>query len=442
MNTKKSFLQYVSANVMGMIGLSCYILADTFFVSKGLGADGLAALNLSIAIYSFISAAGLMIGIGGATRYSIHRARNEQDKANVFFTHSIKIGILFGIVFSLIGLLGSSTLSALLGANKGILDKTNIYLKTILIFSPCFILNNIFIAFIRNDNSPKLSMIAMLIGSISNVILDYIFIFPLNLGMFGAAFATGLAPIISMSILALHYIKKKNNFHFAKSKLKTADIVNICSLGVSSFVSEVASGIILIVFNLLILGIAGNIGVAAYGIVANLALVATAIFTGIAQGTQPLLSKNFGRGNYDNIKDLLLYAIYLSLGISLSLYVLIVIFNTSLVNIFNRDNIDILSKTAAYGLIIYFAGFFFAGVNIIISSVLSSINKAKSALVISVLRSGFLIIPLAIILSISFQMTGVWLSFVLSEMITLVAAIYLVKKNCFKYLYPSFAYDK
>ena len=140
-------------------------------------------------------------------------------------------------------------------------------------------------------------MAGMLIGSLANIILDYVFIFPLQWGMFGAAFATGLAPIISMCILTRHYIKKKNHFHFHKSKLSIKQITYICSLGISSFITEIASGIILIVFNLLILNISGNIGVAAYGIVANLALVATSIFTGIAQGTQPLLSENFGQGN-------------------------------------------------------------------------------------------------------------------------------------------------
>ncbi len=191
MSIKNTFMRYILTNIIGMIGLSCYILADTFFVSKGLGVQGLTALNLSISIYSFINATGLLIGIGGATKYSIYQARNKHNKANIIFTNSIKIGILLGIFFLLIGLLGSSTLSSLLGADKNIFHMTNTYLKTLLCFAPFFILNNIFIAFIRNDGNPKLSMAGMLIGSLSNIILDYIFIFPLQWGMFGAAFATG-----------------------------------------------------------------------------------------------------------------------------------------------------------------------------------------------------------------------------------------------------------
>ncbi|EPY6472685.1 MATE family efflux transporter [Clostridium sporogenes] len=429
MSIKNTFMRYILTNIIGMIGLSCYILADTFFVSNGLGVQGLTALNLSISIYSFINATGLLIGIGGATKYSIYQARNKHNKANIIFTNSIKIGILLGIFFLLIGLFGSSTLSSLLGADENIFHMTNTYLKTLLCFAPFFILNNIFIAFIRNDGNPKLSMAGMLIGSLSNIILDYIFIFPLQWGMFGAAFATGLAPIISMCILTRHYIKKKNHFHFHNAKLSIKQVTYICSLGVSSFITEIASGIILIVFNLLILNISGNIGVAAYGIVANLALVATSIFTGIAQGTQPLLSENFGQGNNKKILQLFKYAIYASLVVSVVLYFFVVIFNNQLVEIFNRDHIKILSKTASNGLIIYFAGFFFAGINIITSAVLSSINEPRHAFTISILRSGCIIVPVALFLSYFFQMIGIWLSFPLSEIITLIVGVLLANKS-------------
>ncbi|MGY0372795.1 MATE family efflux transporter [Clostridium sp. JNZ J1-5] len=429
MSMKKTFVRYVLTNVIGMIGLSCYILADTFFISKGLGVAGLTALNLSIPIYSFINATGLLIGIGAATKYSIYQAQNKHNKANTIFTNSIKIGILLGVLFLLIGLLASQTLSSLLGADKNTFCMTNTYLKTILCFAPFFILNNIFIAFIRNDGSPKLSMAGMLIGSLSNIILDYVFIFPLQWGMFGAAFATGLAPIISMFILMGHCVKKKNQFHFHKSNFTIQQVFHICSLGGSSFITEIASGIILIVFNFLILNIAGNMGVAAYGIVANLALVATSIFVGISQGTQPLLSKNFGQGNNKKIRQLFKYAIRVSLGYSVVLYIFITIFNNKLVELFNRDHIEILSKTASNGLIIYFVGFFFAGINIITSVILSSINEPKHAFTISILRSGCIIVPMALLLSYFFEMTGIWLSFPLSEMITLVIGVYFSKKS-------------
>ena len=288
------FIKYVSLNVLGMIGLSCYILADTFFVSKGMGADGLTALNLAISIYSFIHGTGLMIGIGGATRFGILRSQGEEKKADRIFSQSVFIGLFLGTAYVFIGVFASGVLSHILGADQVTFQMTSVYLKTILCFSPAFILNNVMIAFVRNDRNPKLSMAAMLTGSISNIILDYVFIFPLDMGMFGAAFATGLAPVISIFILLLHVFKKKNGFHLCRFKLSVKKSVDIVSLGLSAFINEFASGIVLIIFNLVILGIAGNTGVAAYGIVANLSLVAASVFTGIGQGLQPIVSASYG----------------------------------------------------------------------------------------------------------------------------------------------------
>lgn len=262
----KKFSKYVSLNVIGMIGLSSYILADTFFVSKALGATGIAGLNLSISVYNIIHGLGLMIGTGGATRYTILKMQDEDEKSNQIYSLSIAIGIF-----------GSETLAVILGADKNLLPYTKTYLTVILIFAPFLILNNILLAFVRNDNSPRLSMIAMVTGSVTNIILDYIFMFPLDMGMFGAALATGLAPIASMSVLSVHFISKSNSFNLTKIKIKVNSIIDILGLGLSAFITEFSSAIVLIIFNLIILNIAGNIGVAAYGIVANLALVGISI---------------------------------------------------------------------------------------------------------------------------------------------------------------------
>lgn len=244
-NILKDFSKYVSLNILGMIGLSCYILADTFFVSKALGANGIAALNFSISIYSLVHEAGLMIGIGGAGKFAILRSKNDSKNANKVYSMSIKLGIIVGLAFLLIGLLFTEKIGGILGADEVTLPLTKTYLQTILTFAPFFILNNIVLAFVRNDNNPNLSMIAMLLGSFSNIILDYVFMFPLGMGMFGAAFATGLAPIISLLVLSLHFIKKKNKFNYVKTKLKKNYTFEILGIGLSSFITEVSSAVLL-----------------------------------------------------------------------------------------------------------------------------------------------------------------------------------------------------
>lgn len=168
----KEFLRYSSLNVLGMIGLSCYILADTYFVSVGLGANGLAALNIAIPVYSFIHGSGLMLGMGGATKYTILKSKNEHKSSNIVFTSTICIALAVSIVFVFMGLFLSKAITSVLGADDVIFIMTSTYLKVILLFAPAFIINDIMICFVRNDGNPKLSMLAMLGGSLSNVLLD------------------------------------------------------------------------------------------------------------------------------------------------------------------------------------------------------------------------------------------------------------------------------
>lgn len=420
----KYFLEYVSLNILGMIGLSCYILADTYFVSKALGAVGIAALNFSIPIYSVIHGTGLMTAMGGATRFSILKSQKDDGRSSMVFTHSVGIGISLGILFVFLGSIGSKVLAKMLGADSNTLDFTNIYLKTILSFSPFFIVNNIILAFVRNDNNPNLSMVAMLTGSFSNIILDYVFMFPLGMGMFGAAFATGLAPMISLGVLSFHFIKKRNNFRLKRCRIQWAMFGHIISIGLASFINEISSAVVLITFNLVILGLKGNIGVASYGIVANISLVGISVFTGIAQGIQPLVSKEYGAGNLGLLKILLKLAMSTSLVIALVIYISTFSYADNIVRIFNSEQNQEIAVLAKEGLLIYFIGFFFAGMNIIIATYLSATEQARDAFLISIARGFVIIIPFVLLFGHLWGMTGVWVSFVLTEaLVTLIAFI-------------------
>ena len=139
----KSFIKYVTLNVIGMIGFSCYILADTYFVSKGMGANGLTSLNLAIPVYTFINGISLMIGIGGGAKYVLLSAKGEKDKANTIFTSSVQAGILCGLAFLTVGILLGNKISYILGADNVTFAMTSLYLKTIMAFAPFIILNNI-----------------------------------------------------------------------------------------------------------------------------------------------------------------------------------------------------------------------------------------------------------------------------------------------------------
>lgn len=419
----KQFARYVSLNICGMVGLSCYILADTYFVSKGLGANGLTALNLAIPIYSLVHGCGLMLGMGGATKYSIYIGQREYENADKSFSNTMYILSVLAVIFVLSGAFFPGKLTLLLGADNEVFAMAKTYLQVILLFSPVFMINDSLLCFVRNDGDPQLAMIGMLTGSLANIVLDYIFIFPFDMGIFGAVLATALAPAISLIVLSKHWITKRNQFRLKWTRPSLRLLKNIFSLGIPSFIAEVASGMVMIVFNLIILQLQGNTGVAAYGVIANLSLVVNSIYTGMAQGIQPILSRLWGCGDEKAIKRILQYAINTMLVLSGGIYLLLFVMGNTVVCIFNSEQNVMLQQIALTGLKLYFTAIPFVGFNIIISAYFTSTEKALPAQVISLLRGFLIILPMAFLMSSRLKMTGVWLSYPVTECFTAITGI-------------------
>lgn len=425
----QEFVRYTTLSIFGTLGVSCYILADTFFVSKGLGTNGLVALNLAIPVYNFIHGTGLMLGMGGATKFSICKSQEDQEGVNRIYTNTIYLALLFSALFMLPGIFCPEKLALLLGADSSVLEMTGTYLRWLLLFSPAFILNDVFLCFVRNDEAPQLAMIAMLVGSFANIILDYIFIFPMGMGIFGAIFATGLSPIISIAMMLPHWSKKKATFHLTKTGLHMQIVKWDLSLGFPSLIAQVSSGIVMIVFNGIILGLEGNTGVAAYGIIANLSLVVVAIYTGIAQGFQPLASRFYGTGHIPQIKTVLRYAMVTMLLLSGTIYLLIFVFAEPITAVFNSENNMSLQMTAIHGLKLYFISSPFIGYNTILTSFFTSVEKAVPAHILSLLRGFVLIIPAAFIMASLWGMTGVWLTYPAVETSVMLLGFVIYKKG-------------
>lgn len=430
----KEYSKYTSLNILGMIGLSCYILADTFFVSKSLGANGLTALNLAIPIYSFINGSGLMIGMGGGIKYSIFKSQNNDKNANSVFTQALMLTLIIALTFFIIGICFTSNIVKMLGANEEVYSMCYTYLQIILLFAPMFMLNNLLLCFVRNDGAPQLSMAAMIGGSLSNIILDYVFMFPFNMGIFGAVLATGLAPVISMMILSPFFIKKKNHFKIIKERIAKLYFIEIVSGGLPSLITEVSSGIVMIVFNTIILQLAGNTGVAAYGVIANLSLVVISIYTGISQGIQPLLSNGYGLKNIKKVKTIFKYALITVVIVSMTIYLIIIFNNDTIVKIFNSENNPLLQEIGQAGLKIYFIGCLFAGFNIVSSIYFTATEHSLPAHIISLLRGFIIIIPTAFLLANLFKMTGVWATFPVTEIIVSLISIVFIYQNTKKFL--------
>ena len=428
MNLTKQFFKYVSQNIFGLLGTSCYILADTYFISQAAGTDGVTLLNLCLPIYNFIFAIGSMIGLGAATRYAILRAQGEERAAQRYFSNAVFCACLLAVPFVLVGIFCPGTLLRLMGGDAGIVALGIPYARIFLLFTPFFMCNYIVSAFVRNDGAPSLAMVATLSGSLFNVVFDYIFMFPMGLGLAGAALATAVSPMLSIAICSRHFFQKDNTVQFVRQLPSAKLLGQSCQLGISGFVGELSSAVTTTVFNFLLLRLAGNVGVAAYGVVANFALVATAIFNGVAQGAQPLISQCYGKNEMAGAKRLLLLGCGTALALAAVLYSAVFGFTDTFVALFNSENSALMAEYAHSGMRIYFLGYFFAGCNIVAAGYLGAVNRPTEATITSVSRGVAAIVTCSLILSALFGMNGVWSAFPAAEAITLALTVFLLKR--------------
>ncbi|MDD6558632.1 MAG: MATE family efflux transporter [Faecalibacterium prausnitzii] len=428
MNLTKQFFKYVSQNIFGLLGTSCYILADTYFIAQAAGTDGVTLLNLCLPIYNLIFAFGSMIGLGAATRYAILRAQGDV-RAQRYFSNAIFSVCILAVPFMLVGIFRPDGLLRLMGGDADIVALGMNYARIFLMFTPFFMCNYVVASFVRNDGDPSLAMVATLSGSLFNVVFDYIFIFPMGLGLPGAALATAISPILSIAVCSAHFIKKSNTITFVRKAPSVRLLAQSCQLGISGFVGELSSGVTTTVFNLLLLRLAGNVAVAAYGVVANFALVATAIFNGVAQGAQPLVSQCYGKNEMAGARKLLLLGCGTALGLAALLYGVVFGYTDALTALFNSENSVLMAVFAHSGMRIYFVGYFFAGCNIVAAGYLGAVNRPAEASITSLCRGMVAIVVCSLVLSALFGMNGVWAAFPVSEAITLALTVFLLKQK-------------
>lgn len=419
--------------VMGMLISALYVIIDGIFIGRGIGGEGLAAINLAYPIITLSIALSLMFGTGGATIISIKQGQGKSNEVNQYFFHIIILNLFCYILICFFTLIFQNKIIYLLGSSQNLFYLTKAYLIPGVIFSIFFMLSISLNAIVRNDNSPNFAMFSMGLGAVINIALDALFIIKFNWGMYGAAYATGIAQMSSALFLLSYFFKKDCTIKFTKVNLDFKIIKRICSNGFSSFILEFAVAIITILFNSTLMILTGEIGVAAFSIIAYIFYVFRMIFNGLAQGIQPIISYNFGAKHIERIKATLILGHKISLIVALSILFLVYFERNFIIKFFNGD--FELIKLASRGLLIYSSAIIFLGANFINISYLQSMEKSTFANFLSFGRSFIFIIIGIFTLPNIIGVDGVWLSLPFADFMTFITgAIITLKKKLYKIL--------
>ena len=281
------FLSYLVPSVSATLVTSIYILADTMMIGRGIGSVGIAALNILLPLYSTFFGFGMMCGIGGSVLFGFSRGKGNEREARGYFTTGLLMALVFAVLTLTLCNVFFDPLLRLLGVTPAMREHAVAYGRVLVTASPMCVMSSFLQAFVRNDGAPKLAMAGVISGGVTNVILDYVFIFIMKWGMGGAMLATATGTTLTVLILSSHFFSKENhlkplwNVSFKK-------VLEILGNGLASFILEVSNGFVTFLFNRQLLAYVGDLGVVVYGIISNTALVVTSISNGMAQAVQPL----------------------------------------------------------------------------------------------------------------------------------------------------------
>ncbi|MHC3376372.1 MATE family efflux transporter [Ligilactobacillus equi] len=417
---------YVIRNIMASLGLSFYVLADSIFIAKAAGALGLATLNIVLPIFNLYGALGLLLGVGGAAIFSMNKITHPQKVQDLYsqlFWTCLGLGLLVALLCNLF----PQPILKVMGATAQTMDMAVIYLRIVSLGAPLFMLNYLTINFIRNDGNPQLTMIATLSESVFVVLVDWILIFGLGLKMEGAALATLFSPSVSLFILSRHknFAQRQLQLHWCLPQF--SQLWHAAKLGFPAFLNEMSTGVSIFAFNVVLLKLAGNYAISAYGVIANIAVLVLSAFNGVALGVQPIASREYGKKNYLATRQAITYGLFLVSLLGLGIYLFLFSFRAPIIAVFNEEGLPQLVKYAMVGLPLYFTMNFFTGPNLLISTSLAATNQAQAAFSLSLLRGYLILLPM-IFIGANFGLTGVWLSTPLTELLTLLVALYLLRK--------------
>ena len=422
---RKEYFRYLIPTVIGMVAHCCYCLADVFFVGIAVGSNGLAALNVSLPIFTVYTTFSILIGVGAATTISVCRGAGETQSINKVFTQAMISVILFGGLLGIFGTLFLREIAYAFGATDLIVDGVVGYLSPISPLAVVYMMASSLGVIVRSDGNPRLVMIAGTLANITNIVLDYIFVIGMGMGTFGAGLATIIGPFVNVALLSLHFIKHVNQVSLTKHFFSPGLFWRMVKNGVGSGVLETSSGFVILMFNIVLIRVSGETAVAVFAIISNIGYVGKGIFNGMAQAAQPIISLSYGAREYRRMKLVNRYAMITTLCFSCGVYLLVLLFPGNIIGTFVSTDVQVLA-IGIPAITLYFLSFPFTGMNTILMYYFQSIEHATHTTIIAFLRGILLVYAALSLFSRLWGLTGVWLALLAAEFITF-AIFYPIK---------------
>lgn len=424
---QKLFFHYLLPSIGATLVSSIYILADTVMIGRGIGADALAALNLVLPVFAVFFSTGMLFGVGGGVMMSVAMGSGDKEKARRYFSTALLFCLCALAALFLIFTLFFENIAYALGCDDSSIVLVRQYGYPIVWCCPVFTLSSFLQAFVRNDRAPRRAMLGVLCGGVTNIVLDYLFIYPLGLGMAGAAWATVAGNGVTVLILLSHFLSKQNSMRFSLHSVTPALLRDVAGCGVSSFLTDIANGVVIFLFNLQLLSYIGSLGVVVYSIISNSALIAMSVFNGVSQAAQPIMAANFGAKSRERVLAVRRLGLITVVCAGAALCLVGMAWPELLINAFVEPTNDIYTL-GVVAIRIYFTAFLLMNLNIFFSNYFQAIVRPRSAFAVCVLRGLVLCAAFVFLLPAVMGPVGIWLSVPLTEAVTLGVALILLKK--------------
>lgn len=372
----------------------------------------------------------LCVGTGGSAIVSKTIGEGEQKKANKYFSMIVYFEMIFGVIFTIVGLFVLEPVAKLLGATDEMMGYCLTYGRILLCGITFFLLQNSFQSFIVVANKPQFGLIITFIAGITNMILDALFVYMFKLGVMGAALATIISQFIGAAIPLVYFIRKNDSLlKLVKTKFELKPILKACSNGSSEMVTNLSASIINMLYNFQLMKYIGQNGVTAYGIIMYVGFIFVGVYFGYSVGSEPIIGYNYGAKNNEELKGLLKKSLKLLCMSSIILTLLAEIFAKGLANIFVGYDSALLELTTN-AIRLYSISYIISWINIFASSFFTALNDGLTSAIISFLRTLVFQIIMILLLPSILGINGIWISIVVAELLSLIVSIfYLVKKR-------------